>query len=150
MPKENVRISIPDLPQMAMQPHPNSAMQAHARYFGAGDGGYSISILTPTADPGMGAEECAASISRGLISRYAIDPRLFLRWKNDANTYVAVFPARVGPLIQFKAYFMSAFGGTHCLEVHSSKTVTATDKDAIVAEMSEWIRKFRSARIDPR
>ena len=149
MPTEKLRIIIPDIPKMVMQDHPNAALQKHARFMGSDSTGYSISILTPTCDPGMGAEACAGSTFKSLVSRYGLDVKNVTRWKNDSNTYVVLFPVRMDPLVQFKAYFLSGYGGTHCLEIHVSKTVTAKDRDALIAELTQWYKGFKDAKIEP-
>jgi len=149
MPKERLRILIPDIPQMEMADHPNAAMQPHARYMGRDGTGYTISILTPTSDPGFGPEACAVSIFNSLMARYRLDPKNVTRRKVDANTFVVLFPVRMDPFVQFKAYVLSGYGGSHCLEVHASRMVSAADKDVLVEQLTAWFKGFHGARVEP-
>jgi hypothetical protein len=147
MKSERLRILVPDIPQIRMTIHPNAAQQPHARFFGGGDDGYTISILTPTADPGMTPRACANSISRALAGRYGLEPKSVVRRRNDDSTYVMLFSSAAGPLVQLKAYVMSGYGGTHCLEVHISKTLAPAERDVPEAELRKWFEGFAGARI---
>jgi hypothetical protein len=148
MPEPRIRFVVPDIPQMDMGVHPNAGVQPHARFMGSGPQGYSISILMPTADPGMTPRDCARSTYGSLVSRYGLDPKSMVTYQANDMTYVALFPFRVGPLTQLKAYLLSGHGGTHCIEVHISKTVTSTSKEAVTEELAGWYRGFREARIE--
>ena len=52
-----------------------------------------------------------------------------------------LFPVRADPVVQLKAYLMSGHG-THCIEVHLSKTVLS-EKDIV-----PWFKGFEGARIE--
>src|SRR4030095_10243744 len=53
-------VTIPHIPAIKMTVHPGHASKPHLRYLGS-QGAYTVSILTPTADPGMTARDCAQS-----------------------------------------------------------------------------------------
>jgi hypothetical protein len=148
MGEPRLRLVVPDIPPMAMGPHPNAPAQPHARFMGSGERGYSVSVLTPTADPGMTPKDCAGSIYRSLVSRYGLQRESVTTHKSNDSTFIMLFPVRTGPLTQFKAYLLSGYGG-HCLEVHISRTVTAQSQEALSQELAEWYRGFRQARIEP-
>lgn len=143
-----LRLVVPDIPQMKMGAHPNAPAQPHALFMGTGEKGYSISVLMPTADAGMTAKDCAVSSHRSLVSRYGLDRKSVAAHQTNESTFVMLFPVRTGPLIQFKAYLLSGYGGTHCLEVHISRTVTARSQEAVSAELEAWYRGFREAKIE--
>lgn len=147
MPEPRLRISVPDVPPMAMGVHPNAAAQPHARYMGSDPTGYSLSILLPTADPGMTPRDCARWLSGSLVSRYGLERKAIATHQTNDSTFVMLFPLRIGPLTQFKAYLLSADGGTHCVEVHISKTITSTSPDEVAADLANWVQGFRGATI---
>jgi hypothetical protein len=148
MPEPRIRFVVPDIPQMDMGVHPNAGVQPHALFMGSGPRGYSISILMPTANAGMTPRDCARSGYGSLVSRYGLDPKSVVTYQANDMTYVVLFPFRVGPLTQLKAYLLSSHGGTHCIEVHISKTVTSTSKEAVSDELAAWYRGFRNANIE--
>jgi hypothetical protein len=141
MAEEKRRILIPDAPPMEMKPHPLAGAQPHARFMGDGPRGFSISVLTPTADAGMGPLDCARSISSDLARRYGLKREEVVSRRTNENTYVLLFPAKVERLLQLKAYLMTAYRG-HCMEVHLSKVVTAE------SEILPWFKGFANARIE--
>lgn len=147
MPEPRLRIAVPDIPQIAMAVHPNAAAQPHARFMGNDDTGYSISVLMPTADPGMTPLDCARSSSGGIVSRYGLDRKAVRMHQTNESTFVMLFPVRIGPLVQFKAYLLSGHGGTHCVEVHISKTVTLASQDAVATDLANWYQGFGGATI---
>jgi hypothetical protein len=135
---------IPDAPPMRMGPHPLAGAQPHARFAGSGPDGFSISVLTPAASPGMTPAECASAISYELVRRYGLKPEGIVRRRPDESTFIMLFPVNVPPAVQLKAYLMSGHGGTHCIEVHLSKTVRS-EKD-----VAAWFKGFAGARIELR
>lgn len=138
-----LRIVIPDAPPMKMGPHPLAATTPHARAMGSADGGYSISVLTPTSDAGMSPMQCANSLASELVRRYGLQPDAIVRRRNGDSTFVLLFPVKVDSLVQLKAYLLSGHGGTHCVEVHLSKIVRAE------RDVQLWFDGFAGARIDP-
>ncbi|HEX6690276.1 MAG TPA: hypothetical protein VF110_03930, partial [Burkholderiales bacterium] len=123
-------------------PHPLAAAQAHARFMGSdGKGGYSISVLTPTADPGMGAKECASSLAVGLVRRYGLKREDVLARRPNDSTFVMLFAVKADPLLQLKAYLLSGSEG-RCVEVHLSRNAVAKE------DLAPWFRGFHNARIE--
>ena len=148
MSKQRIRVRVPDIPQMQMGLHPNAGTQPHALYMGSGPGGYSISVLMPTADKGMTPGDCAKSSYRSLVSRYGLDPKHVVSHRADDTTFVMLFPVHVGEFTQFKAYLLSGYRGTHCLEVHISKMLKPSSKEALTEQLASWFEGFREARIE--
>jgi hypothetical protein len=137
-----LRIVIPDAPAMTMGPHPLAATNPNTRFMGMDSGsGHSISILTPTADPGMGPEECAGSLGAALIRRFGLKRDDVVTLRPNQRTFVMLFPVKADPLLQLKAYLLSAAGG-HCVEVHLSKTVASQ------GDIRPWFRGFQNARVE--
>lgn len=136
-----LKIVIPDAPPMQMGPHPLAGAQPHARFMGSGADGFSISVLTPAAKPGMTPAECASSISYELVRRYGLKPEGIVRRRTDESTFIMLFPVNVDPVVQLKAYLMSGHGA-HCIEVHLSRTVRSEK------EVAAWFKGFAGARIE--
>lgn len=136
-----LRISIPDAPPMTMAPHPLAGAQPHARFMG-GANGYSISILTPTADAGMTPVQCANAIAADLVRRYGLKREAIVTRRTSEVSFVMLFPVNAAGTAQLKAYLLSGHGGTHCVEVHVSKVV-ASEKD-----VAAWFEGFAEARIE--
>lgn len=136
-----LRVVIPDAPQMKMGPHPLGAAMPNTRFMGSGPDGYSISVLTPTAEPGMGHAECARWLSSSLAQRYGLKRDDVVTLRPDERTFVMLFPVKMDPILQLKAYLLSAAGG-HCIEIHLSKTMMSKD------DPGPWFRGFKNARIE--
>jgi hypothetical protein len=49
---------------------------------------------------------------------------------------------------QFKAYVLSGYGGSHCLEVHASWMVSAAAKDVLVEQLTAWFKGFHGVRVE--
>lgn len=149
MPDPRLRIVIPDIPQMAMKPHPLAAAQPHARFMGSDDSGHVVSVLLPTADAGMTPRDCAQSLARGVINRFGLDPKFVVGVQVNETTFAMLFPYRVDRVIQFKAFLLSGHAGTHCVEVHVSRTIIDAPEKEMAEALAKWFRGFRDARIEP-
>lgn len=127
-----LRILIPDAPAMKMD----------AGLRGQAPGGYSLSVLVPTADAGMTPVDCARSSSTALARNYGLKREDVVARRTSETTFVMLFPVRIPPIVQLKAYLLSGHGGTHCIEVHLSKVVASE------AEVHAWFSGFEGARIE--
>ncbi len=109
------------------------------------EGPFNLSVLTPTAEAGMTAHECARWTMGELPKRPGV-PKQDLIHKARINelTFVAIYGSVSDGAPLMHAHFISAAGGTHCVEVHVSKTVAGAD------EVESWFRGWGTARIDPR
>lgn len=141
MSEPKLKIVIPDAPPMPMAQHPLAGAQPHARFIGSGADGFSISVLTPTASPGMTPADCASSMSYELVRRYELKPEGIVRRRPDESTYILLFPVNVASVVQLKAYLMSGHGG-RCIEVHLSRTVRSE------GDVAAWFKGFAGARIE--
>ncbi|MDH5178184.1 MAG: hypothetical protein OEZ39_00835 [Gammaproteobacteria bacterium] len=149
VPENRFRVIIPDLPHIEMHAHPLASSGAHFRFMG-GDkkDGYSISILTPTADKGMKPEHCANAGYASLLKRYGLNEKYVFRRKNNSSTYIVLFPHRAGPLIQLKAYLLSGYDGDHCIDVHISKNLLAPSEEEVKEKLLAWYQGFTQSSID--
>lgn len=139
-----LRIVIPDAPPMQMGPHPLG--QPHTRFMGGGPGGFTISVLTPTADQGTSAMQCARSGAASVARRFGLKREdVVLLQPNDA-TIVMLFPFKTDPALQLKAFLLSGHGGTHCIEVHLSKMLPPGSTTE--ADIGAWMKGFQRARIE--
>jgi hypothetical protein len=139
MNEPRVRIVIPDAPPMQMGPHPRVDLR-HARFLGA-NAAYSLSVLTPTADPGMDAAACARSMSSDIFRQFGLKREDVVARRPNERTFLLLFPVKVDPILQLKAYLLSSAEG-YCVQVHLSKTVTSKD------DIEPWFRGFGNARIE--
>ena len=137
----NFTISIPDFPQFVVGPHPNAPMQPSARLFGAAGNGLTLSVLTPTAEASTSASQCASWLAGTVLSRFAPDLGSVQIIQAGENAYVLVFPLKIGPLEQLKAFVVSGNGKGHCLETHISR-IGATEQ-----ERQQWLAGFRNVRV---
>ncbi|HRE16134.1 MAG TPA: hypothetical protein PLW86_03580 [Rhodocyclaceae bacterium] len=139
----NFKISLPNLPAMKLETHPLNAAQPHLRLLGS-EGPYTISVLTPTADAGMTAQDCANSTIRSLPRRPGV-PALDTIFKGRINdkTFVAIYASSLDKFVQLHAHIMSAASGTHCIEVHASKISTSKD------DVEPWFTGFTKSNIEP-
>jgi hypothetical protein len=138
------RVQIPSLPPMRMEPRPMAAGRPHLRLMGF-EGPFTVTVLTPTADAGMTAQDCAGSTIGALPARPGVptQDRIY-KARIDANTFVAIYVSPMPGFVQLHAHLVSAAGGTHCVEVHASRTSTSKE------DIDLWFKGFGSARIEPR
>jgi TPR repeat protein len=132
-------VTIPHIPAIKMAVHPGHDSKPHLRYLGS-QGPYTVSILTPTADAGMTARECAQSEFKHLASTPGApkDDKIYKARIND-NTFVAIYATPVEGAVMLQAFLVSAAGGTHCVQVHASKMSTSKD------DFEPWFKGFGKA-----
>ena len=138
------KVKIPSIPQMNMDVHPMHGAKTHLRYLGS-EGPYSVSIMTPTADSGMTAIECASSTLKSLGSRPGVPaPSQIYRARINDRTFVAIYASPNEGFMQLHAHLMSAAAaaGTHCIEVHASKIARSKD------DIEPWFKGFGGADIE--
>jgi hypothetical protein len=140
LPEPSFTISIPDLPAMDLGPHPNAGRQPTAKLFGS-SGGITLSVLTPTADAGTTAAQCASWLAGSVISRFTPDLNKVQLLKAGENAWVVLFPLELAPLTQLKAYVVSGNGKGHCLEVHVSRTQPTEE------QRKQWLDGFRNVKV---
>lgn len=138
----NIRILIPELPQMNVETHPMAATRPDLRFQG-GAHPYFLTIRIPTADAGMTPLECASSHVKSIQTRLGLrDSDISLRKSSDGNTLAMYYPMRMGKVLSLHAHLFSAYGGRYCIDVHISKT-PASD-----AEVKKWLEGFPKAKIE--
>ena len=140
----NFRVTLPNIPAMKLEVHPMQASRPHLRLLGS-EGPYTVSVMTPTADAGMSALDCASSTLGTLSQRPGVPPQqqVFRARIND-TTFVAMYASPIRNAIHLHAHLISAVGGTHCVEVHASKVSTSQD------DLKPWFTGFGKANIEPR
>jgi hypothetical protein len=148
MPQPRLRVVVPDIPQIKMGIHPNAALQPHARFMGTGPQGFNISILMPTADAGMSPRDCARTMHKSIMARFGVDPKFVVAQQANESTFVMLFPLKIDPLVQFKAFLLSGYAGSHCVEVHISKTIMPATPETVSAQLPNWYQGFRKAKIE--
>lgn len=142
--KPAFRISVPGLPAMTMEDHPGRASAPHLRLLGS-QGPYTVSLLVPTADAGMTAEECASFTINRLPGRPGVPPQdRIYKARIDPNTYLALYVSPLPSGKQLHAHLLSSAGGTHCVDLHAS-LVSKSNDDA-----DAWFKAFSGARIEPK
>jgi hypothetical protein len=136
-----LRVIVPDIPQMRME------AQGNERFSGA-NGAYTMSLLLPKAEAGTTPRDCAGSIARTVINRFGLDPKYVVTGQANETTFLMMFPYRLDPVIQFKAFLLSGYKGTHCVEVHISRTVLPAPEKALAEDLARWFQGFRGAKIE--
>lgn len=136
------KVTLPNIPQIKMDTHPLNASQPHLRYLGS-NGPYTVAVFTPTAAAGMTPIECASAIVKTMSTRRGLPHAADLyKLRLNDNTFVTMYTTPLGGGAQLHAHFMSAIGGTHCIEVHASKMSTSDD------DLAPWFEGFGKARFD--
>ena len=137
------RITIPGIPQLRMEVHPQNASQPHLRFLGSAEP-YSVAVYTPTAVEGMTPLECAGALARSLAARPGTPPpSQILRARLGKNTFVAMYAVALSVGAQLNAHILSAVGGRYCIEVHATK-VSIDEED-----LASWITELEKASIEP-
>jgi len=138
------RVQIPSLPALKMEPHPMAAAHPQLRLVGSEEP-FTVTVLTPTADAGMTAQDCAGSTIGSLSKRPGVPTQdKIYKARIDANTFIAIYVSPMSGFVQLHAHLISAAGGTHCVEVHASRVSTSKE------DVDPWFRGFSRARIEPR
>jgi len=137
------KVTIPGVPQLKMEIHPKHASQPHLRYLGA-DGDFTVSVFTPVAAAGMTPLECAAATVRTLAARPGVPPAEDVyKARLNGTTFIAAYTAPFGGTVQLHAHLLSAAGGTHCVEVHTTRTMLMEE------EIAPWLNVLQKASIEP-
>jgi hypothetical protein len=135
------RVDLPGVPPMKMAPHPLHDKQPHLRYLGSA-GPYTVSIITPAAQAGMTALECASATVRAMAARPGFPPPdQVLKTRLDENTYAAMYTSPLGGAVQLNAHLLSAGAGGYCIEVHASKMSDSPE------DIGPWFKRIEGARI---
>jgi hypothetical protein len=137
------KVVLPKIPAMSMSKHPMHSTRPHLRYLGS-NGPYTVSVMTPTADAGMTAAECASSIVGQLVTRPGVPPLNNLsRVRINERTYAALYVSSPpGPLMLHAHFLSAATGESNCIEVHVSKVADSKD------EVAPWFKGFGFANIE--
>lgn len=137
-----VTVSIPGIPGMRMDVHPNNATQPHLRFLGSEEP-YTVAVFTPAAAAGMTPLECASAITRSLAGRTGVPPPAqIMKARLNDRTFVVIYAAPLSVGVQLHAHLLSAAGGTHCIEVHVTR-VSIQEED-----LAEWITDLEKASIE--
>jgi hypothetical protein len=138
------KVSIPAVPKLEMNVHPEHGDKPHYRYLGS-DGPFSVTILTPKSDPEMSVEQCAEAIYTALADRPGVpEPDKIYRARMDESTFVAIYATVLPGFVLLHAHFLSAGRGDYCIEVHASKSSTSRD------DAQEWFTALSGAKIELR
>ena len=137
------RITIPGIPQLKMEVHPQNASQPHLRFLGSAEP-YSVAVYTPTAVEGMTPLECAGALARSLAARPGTPPPSeVLKARLGENTFVAMYAVSLGIGVRLNAHILSAAGGRYCIEVHATKL--SIDEE----DLASWVTELEKATIEP-
>lgn len=139
----DVRVVAPNLPAVKMEVHPQHDKARYMRLLGS-EGPYTFVLVTPTADAGMKAEDCANFIAENLPKRPGAPTQEGIyKTRLDPNTYMAMYVTRLpeGKLL-LNAHLLSSGSGNHCVEFVASKEVGSKD------EAAPWFKSFAGARIE--
>ena len=137
------RITIPGIPQLRMEVHPQNASQPHLRFLGSAEP-YTVAVYTPTAVEGMTPLECAGAVARSLAARPGTPPpSQVLKARLGNNTFVAMYAVALPVGVQLNAHILSAVGGRYCIEVHATKL--SIDEE----DLASWVTELEKATIEP-
>jgi hypothetical protein len=135
------RVTLPDILRMKLEAHPLHASKPHLRLLGT-EGPYTVSVMTPTADAGMSALECASATLGSIVQRPGVPPRdQIYKVRLNERTFAAIYSSPLPSSMQLNAHLMSAAGGTHCVEVHASRVSTSSE------DVDGWFKAFEKADI---
>lgn len=140
--KPTVTISIPEVPDIKMGPHPLVQVQPHCRYQGS-KSIYTVSILMPTMDDGMTGEEIASAGVKSKTKQFGLDPSKYRAYRGeDGKTFGMYFGTKFsGKMAQMHAFLWAAYGTHLMIEVHVSKVTSDPN------EIKSWYAGFPKARI---
>lgn len=138
------RVTLPEVLRMKMGVHPLHASKPHLRLLG-NEGPYTVSVMTPAAEAGMSALECASATLGSIAQRPGVPPRgQIYKVRLNERTFAAIYAVPLPSAMQLNAHLMSAGGGTHCIEVHATRISTSSE------DVDGWFKAFEKADISPR
>lgn len=140
--KPTVTISIPEVPDIKMGPHPLVRTQPHCRYMGS-KMPYTVSILVPTMDAGMTGEEIASAGAKSKIKQLGLGQSQYRVYRGeDEKTFCMYFPVELAKgVFQLHAYLWAAYGTSLMIEVHVTKMTSDPN------EIKSWYGCLPKARI---
>lgn len=115
----SIQIDIPKLLPIDLALHPLNSSKPHLRQLGAG-GGYTVSVMVPSADSGMTAEDCMRSRVPAILKSFGVGSDQVILKKPYENTYALIFILKVSPP-QMQGYLFGKAETDHCIEVHISE-----------------------------
>jgi hypothetical protein len=138
----NVRVVVPNIPPVKLEPHPMRQARPHMRLLGT-NGPFTVSVLMPTADAGMTPAECAGSTLGALPKRPGVpaQEKIFKARINE-RTFIALYDSQMAGETHLHAHLLSGVGGTHCVEVHVSKFPASED------DIKSWRKNWGAANIE--
>ena len=137
------KVTLPNVPRMAMEVHPMNGERPHLRLLGT-EGPYTVQVATPAAEAGMSALECASATLGSITQRPGVPPReQIYKVRLNERTFAAIYASPLPSAMQLHAHLMSAAGGTHCIEVHASRVSTSSE------DVDDWFKAFDKADIEP-
>ena len=137
----SVRISLPNLPRISMEPHPLHEQQPHLRLIGSEEK-IEVTIITPASEPGMTAIDCAGASATAILERYGIQSDQAFKGRADENTFLLIYGYPLEEFILLNAHILSASKDNYCIEVHVSKQSTSD------ADLEPWFNGFGESRIE--
>ena len=138
----HVRVTIPGLPMLSMNPHPLGDEDPQFRLLGTAKG-VSVAAIAPLAEKGITAVECASAIANSILEHRKIGADQVFKGRTSENTFLIIYglSGQSGG-VQLNTHLLSAAGGTHCIEIHISRESTSE------ADVEPWFNGFGEARID--
>ena len=136
-----VRITLPNLPRIEMEPHPLNEEQPQLRFTG-GHERLNVSIVTPNAEPGMTPIECASASAEAILAHHGLEPDMAFKGRADENTFLLIYGLPGEEFVMLNAHILSAAKDDYCIEVHVSKISTSD------ADVEPWFNGFGESKIE--
>jgi len=127
------QVDIPKLLPIELSVHPLNASKPHLRKFGSA-GGFTVSVIVPTSDPGMSAEDCMRNRVPRILESFGVSSDKSILKRPAENTYALIFFPMTSPP-QMQGFLFGKAETDHCIEIHIAK-IPESGKEALpFAEM---------------
>jgi hypothetical protein len=142
MTSPNIRIEIPEIPNISMKPHPLRESQPELRFIGSKDG-YNIVIITPAAEVEMTAKACAELTVKDVTEEFSFQEGQTFFDAAGNNTFQFRYALALdGGVFQLNSHILSVSADGHCVHVHISKF---TGK---MSDIEPWAIGFSGATVE--
>ena len=141
IPNPNLRIIIPDIPNITLNTHPNEPGKPHLK--ATGTKAYtSVFVYAPKSERAMTPLACANTTARAVMQQLNLPEEKTLRHRVDDNTFVLLYGLPLDGQVRLNAHILSAAEGNYCIDVYIFRLSAKTE------EVEAWFNGFKQVRIE--
>jgi hypothetical protein len=137
----STRITIPGMPEIDMDVHPENELNPYFRLRGS-SGTTSISIITPKIEAPITPMSCATAVANVILAQPNVTRDLLFLGRSNEQTFLIIYGLPMEQSVLLNAHIVSADETVQCIEAHVSK-VSTSDSD-----IEPWFNGFGESSIE--